>query len=188
MKTFKWTVGIVVGLVVLFLVVGLCLPRKFRVERSVTINAPPEKIHAVVGNFREWPTWTAWNTERYPDMEMTYTGPVEGVGAKSRWTSESAGTGEMEITASDPAKGIAYDLAFDDGAMKSQGGIDYAPAGGGALVTWHAEGDLGMSPISRYFGLLMDGMMGPDLAAGLANLKQRAEVDFAKEDAAKKEA
>ncbi len=149
MKLLKWVLGIVIGLVGLFLVVGLCLPRQFRVERSVTIQSPPEKIHAVVSNFREWPTWTAWNKERYPDMEMTYDGPEQGIGAKSHWKSESAGTGEMEITASDPAKGIAYDLAFDDGALKSHGGIDYAPAGGGTLVTWHAEGDLGFSPISR---------------------------------------
>jgi uncharacterized membrane protein len=177
MKTVKWIVGILAGGIVLLLIVGLCLPRQFRVERSVTIDAPAEKVHAVVSRFRDWPTWTAWNQERFPDLKMTYDGPAEGVGAKSHWTSEAAGTGDMEITASDPAKGVAYDLAFDDGAMLSQGGIDYAPSGGDTLVTWHAEGDLGWNPVGRYFGLLMDGMMGPDFEKGLANLKRRVEAD-----------
>jgi hypothetical protein len=141
------------------------------------VQAPAEAVHQVVNRFREWPTWTAWNSQRFPDLEMTYAGPAEGVGAKSHWASNSAGDGDMEITASDPAKGIAYDLAFDGGAMKSTGGIDYVPTSGGTIVTWHAEGDLGFNPVSRYFGLLMDGMMGPDLATGLANLKQRVESE-----------
>ena len=48
----------------------------------MTIDAPAEEIHAVVNRFREWPSWTAWNTERFPDLKMTYDGPAEGVGAR----------------------------------------------------------------------------------------------------------
>jgi hypothetical protein len=36
---------------------------------------------------------------------------------------------------------------------------------------------LGWSPINRYFGLMMDGMMGPDLEKGLTNLKDRVEAE-----------
>ena len=181
MKVIKWVVGIAIGLAALFLVVGLCLPRKFRVERSVTIAAPPQQIHPVVNRLREWPTWTAWNLQRYPDMKVSFDGPEEGLGAKYHWSGDSTGTGDLEITASSPAKGVSYALAFDDGALQSQGGLSYVAAADGTLVTWHHEGDLGFSPISRYFGLLMDGMMGPDLETGLANLKQRVEADAKKE-------
>jgi hypothetical protein len=31
-------------------------------------------------------------------------------------------------------------------------------------VTWTNDGDLGASPIGRWFGLFMDRMMGPDFA------------------------
>jgi hypothetical protein len=176
-KILKWVVGVGVGVVALLFLIGLCLPRQFRVERSTVIAAPREQIHPVINRFREWPTWTAWNKERYPDMEVTFAGPEEGIGAKYLWTGEETGQGEMEITATDPAKGIAYNLAFNDGQMLSTGGLDYAPDAGGTKVTWWAAGDLGWSPVGRYFGLMMDGMMGPDFAQGLANLKARVEAD-----------
>ena len=42
-------------------------------------------------------------------------------------------------------------------------------------VTWFNQGDLGWNPVSRYFGLLMDKMMGPDFEEGLENLRRKAE-------------
>jgi hypothetical protein len=176
-KIAKWVAGIVVGLLAFLFVVGLCLPRRFRVERTVLIGSAPDRVHRLVNRFEEWPTWTAWTKERYPDMEVTFSGPAEGVGSKYHWTGSESGTGDIEITASDPKRGIEYDLAFDNGAMLSTGAVAYEPEGEGTRVKWHAEGDLGWNPISRYFGLLMDGMMGPDLEKGLANLKARVEAD-----------
>ena len=41
--------------------------------------------------------------------------------------------------------------------------------------TWHNEGPLGMNPVARYYGLLMNKMMGPDFETGLHNLKVRVE-------------
>jgi len=37
------------------------------------------------------------------------------------------------------------------------------------------EGDLGHSPVNRWFGLFMDKLVGPDFDAGLANLKRLSE-------------
>jgi hypothetical protein len=177
MKILKWLGGILVGLLVVLLVVGLCLPRKFRVERRIVIDAAPDRIHRLVNRFREWPAWTAWNENRYPGMQVSFVGPDEGVGAKYHWTGEASGTGDMEITASDPARGIEYDLSFENGEMLSTGAIEYVPEGESTRVTWHAAGDLGWNPVGRYFGLLLDGMMGPDLEKGLANLKARVEAE-----------
>jgi len=36
--------------------------------------------------------------------------------------------------------------------------------------------DLGAGPIRRYFGLFMDGMIGPDYERGLGRLKTLAEA------------
>jgi len=38
------------------------------------------------------------------------------------------------------------------------------------------EGDLGRSPLNRWFGLFMDKLVGPDFEAGLANLKRLSEA------------
>ena len=37
-------------------------------------------------------------------------------------------------------------------------------------VKWVMEGDMGNNPIKKYFGLMMDKMMGPDFENGLKNL------------------
>lgn len=175
MKFAKWVIYVVVGLLCLTLVIGFCLPRQFRVERTIVIQAPPEQIHPLVNRFEEWPTWTAWNKERYPDMQVSLSGPKEGVGSRYHWTGTESGTGDIEITTSEPTRGIEYALSFENGEMLSTGAIAYSPEGSNTKVAWHAAGDLGWNPISRYFGLLMDGMMGPDLEKGLAQLKARVE-------------
>ena len=36
--------------------------------------------------------------------------------------------------------------------------------------------DLGGNPVNRYFGLIMDKMIGPDFEEGLAKLKEIAEA------------
>jgi hypothetical protein len=177
MKIAKWVGGIVVGLLAFLFVVGLCLPRRFRVERTMLIGSAPDRIHRLVNRFEEWPSWTAWNNERYPDMQVSLSGPAEGVGSKYHWTGTESGTGDITITASDPARGIEYDLSFENGEMLSTGAIAYVPEGESTRVTWHAEGDLGWNPVGRYFGLMMDGMMGPDLEKGLAKLKTRVEAE-----------
>lgn len=179
MKYLKWAGGIVLGLVLAFAIVGLCLPRVYHVERSVTIDASPERIHAIVDRLSEWPKWTAWTVERYPDMKVKFSGPEEGVGAHYEWDGESTGHGELELKTSDPTTGITYDMAFDHGAMPCTGGIRFDAAGTATKVTWFTDGDLGWNPINRCFGLMLDGMMGPDFQKGLENLKARAEAELA---------
>lgn len=174
MRFLKWF-GIGIGvLVLLVVIVGFCLPRKFHVERNLAIDAPPEAIYPVVARLREWPTWTAWTLERYPDMKIAFSGPEEGVGAKQTWEGKSSGKGSIEITTADPREGIAYDFSFD--GNPSTGGIKFLPGPDSTLVSWCSDGDLGLNPIGRYFGLLMDGMMGPDFEKGLSNLKKKVEA------------
>lgn len=176
MKVLKW-IGIVVGVAVaLFVIVGLLLPGRYRVERSVVIDAPPETIHPTISTLKEWPTWTAWTVEKYPDMKVTFTGPESGVGAHYAWEGESTGKGKLMLTKSDPATGVEYDMDFDDGKYVSTGGIKLEPDGAATKATWWNAGELGWNPINRYFGLMMDGMMGPDFQTGLNNLKQKVEA------------
>ena len=50
------------------------------------------------------------------------------------------------------------------------------PAEGGVKVVWVDAGDLGMNPMSRWFGLFLDGMIGPDFEKGLAKMKRLGEA------------
>ena len=68
-------------------------------------------------------------------------------------------------------------LELDFGAQgKSKSAIEFEPAAGGTKVTWTLDMDLGAGPVGRYFGLFLDGMIGPDYERGLGRLKTLAEA------------
>ncbi|MFN0087484.1 MAG: SRPBCC family protein [Blastocatellia bacterium] len=170
----RFLLGLVSVLAVL-VVVGFLLPASYRVERSVTMRAKPEDVFHHLHTLKTWPEWTAWNHQRYPDMKVSFRGPDAGIGATYDWDGKDVGQGYLTITAADPNKGIEYDLNFQNGEFLSKGGVTMAPAGEEVKVTWVNEGQLGSNPVNRYFGLMMDRMMGPDFEAGLMNLKQKLE-------------
>jgi len=174
LKVVKWLVIGVATLAVLFLVIGFLLPSKFNVSRSTQINAPAEKVYALLAAPREWPRWTVWN-RRDPGMKVTYSGAESGKGAKWAWESQSEGVGNMEFTAAEPGKRIEYVLVFPEFGMRSTGALTLLPSGSGTQVTWATVGDVGANPINHYFAALMDRMVGPDFEGGLANLKALAE-------------
>jgi uncharacterized protein YndB with AHSA1/START domain len=165
----------VVALLLLFAAAGLALPSRFRVERSVAIGAPAERVYVLISAPAEWKRWSAWN-QRDPDMRLEYHGPAAGTGAGWSWRSESEGNGAMEFTEAVPDQKVAYQLSFPDLGMQSRGLLTIDPAGNGVRVTWTNEGDMGANPVNRWFGLFMDRLVGPDFAAGLANLKKLAEA------------
>jgi hypothetical protein len=59
--------------------------------------------------------------------------------------------------------------------MQSTGQMRIDPQGSGVRITWRNEGDMGGSPVNRWFGLFMDRLVGPDFEDGLRNLKALVE-------------
>lgn len=160
--------------VVLLLATGFLLPSTYTAQRSITINAPVEKVFPLVVNQKEWKRWSVWN-QRDPNMALTYTGPEGAAGAKWTWKSKSEGNGGMEWSAVDANKRIGYVLRMEDMAPAT-GDLTFAADGNGTRVNWSINGDGGMNPIARWFGLFMDKLVGPDFDAGLKNLKKLAET------------
>ena len=109
-------------------------------------------------------------------MQISFAGPESGAGATYTWNGKSSGHGTLKITRAEPDKGVGYELDFENGKYVSTGAISLVDSGGLVTVTWSNEGNLGWNPVSRYFGLLMDRMMGPDFEEGLRNLKRGLEA------------
>ncbi len=173
MRTALKVMKYLIGILVLLLLVGFLLPSNYSAQRSVTVNAPAEKIFPFIANTKEWKRWTVWN-QRDPKMQITYSGPESGTGAKWSWKSKSEGNGSMEFTAIEPSKRLAYSLQMQD-MTPSLGDITLAPSGNGTKVTWVMNGDAGMNPLFRWFGFFIDKLVGPDFEAGLVNLKKLVE-------------
>ena len=174
MKIIKWVLGMLVALVLLLALGGLMLSPKFKVSRTVNVNAPPDKIYALVADPRRWKEWTVWN-QRDPSMQISYSGPPSGSGAGWAWQSKSEGDGRMTFTAAEPGRRLAYELFFPDFGTTSTGELLLQPTGTGTQVSWVMNGDMGSNPMFRWMTLFADRMVGKDFDGGLANLKALAE-------------
>ena len=167
--------GVIVALVLILVVVGLFLPRNFRVERAVVINAKPQVIFPLIGDLKNWSQWGVWY-ERDPKMTVTYSTVTTGVGAISEWTSKTEGHGKATITKVQAPLNLIYQLDFPEFGMTSTGSFVLIPDDNGTTkVIMGDEGVLSGNPLVRWMGVFMDNLVGPDFEAGLAKLKKVSE-------------
>ena len=167
-------VGIgVLAATVIVVGIGLLLPREYTVTRSVVIEAPRERIHALCCDLEQWPRWIPW-FRADPGLEITLGDVTCGLGAHQSWAGGN-GRGELTLTRCDPAWGVGFDLILDERGRRAVSTMCYADAAGGVEVTWQLAGDNGFNPLGRVAGLLMDMVVGPMFDEGLARLKLVAE-------------
>lgn len=175
MKRWKKIILGVLAAVGLFIVAGFLLPARVHVERSAVMNARPEAVFPYVATLKRWPEWTAWTTNRFPDMKTRFEGTESGVGAVMIAEGKSSGNGTVTITRAEATKGVWYELDFEHGTQLFHGAVTFEPSSGALKVMWRLETDMGTNPLKRWAGLLLDKLMGGDMATGLANLKQQVE-------------
>ena len=58
MKTLKIVAIVLVTLVVVFVLVGLWLPKEFKIERTVRVQAPVELVFDQVNDLKNWEQWS----------------------------------------------------------------------------------------------------------------------------------
>jgi len=173
MRVLKLAVLILLALVVVVVGIGAFLPKDFRVERSVEINASPELVFDEVNSLKKWDAWSPW-IARDPSIQNSFAGPEAGVGAKVRWTSEKSGEGTQTITLSERPTRIEMALDFGDMGQPSADWT-FEPSGDGVRVTWGLSGTAS-GVLGGYFAKMMDGWVGADYEDGLARLKKLAEA------------
>lgn len=173
MKILLKILGGLAALILVLMLVAFFFPRSYRVERSAVMQARPEAIFPQIADLRAWKNWGVWQ-ERDPGMKLEYSAQATGVGAWSSWDSAKEGRGKMTITEQTPTQ-VVYALEFPDFGTRSTGKIALVPEGGATRVVWTDEGDLGMNPMNRWFGLFIEGMIGPDFDKGLANMAKLVE-------------
>ena len=175
MRFVKRVVTVVFLFAVLLAAAAYLLPREVQVSRTTTIDAPPDTVFPLVNSLQEAATWSPW-LELDPSVRLAYTGPDSGVGNRMAWRSmhPDVGSGSQEITESTANAHVG--TALDFGEMgTATASYDLQPAGTGTMVTWSMIADMGMNPVARWTGLLMDRWVGDDFERGLINLKRVAE-------------
>lgn len=170
------TIAIIIALlIVAVLIYASTKPDTFRIERSTTIKASPEKISAYLTDFKQWAAWSPWE-DKDPAMKRTYSGAATGKGAVYGWEgNKNVGTGRMEVLDVQPQK-VTIQLDFLK-PFEAHNVTEFTmqPQGDATQVTWAMHGPANLMTKVVHVFMSMDKMVGPDFEAGLVKLKAAAE-------------
>ena len=148
-------------------------PAEYRIERSRTVVAPPEAVHAHVNDFRKWTEWSPWE-QKDPGLKRSYAGAPAGTGAVYAWSgNKEVGEGRMTITDSRPGQSVTIKLEFlKPFAATSIAQFDFVPSGPGTSITWSMSGRRGFEEKAFSAVADVDKLIGGEFEKGLAALDQ----------------
>jgi len=149
----------------------------FRVERSIAIAAPPERIFEAIADFHRWTAWSPWEGLD-PNMVRTYSGAEEGLGAIYEWEGKrKVGKGRMEVVQVAAPTRVDIQINFiKPFKSQNQSTFTLTPDGDGTNVTWSMVGPKTFA--TKVMGIFtsMDKLVGGDFEKGLAQLKASSEA------------
>jgi uncharacterized protein YndB with AHSA1/START domain len=172
----KTILFIVAAVVAALLAYAAFKPDSFRLSRSATIAAPPDKVFALINDLRRFNEWNPF-ARLDPQNSITYDTVTAGVGGAYNWQGEKSGAGRMQITESVPAQRVTAKLDFSK-PLEAHNLVDFtvqAQGDKGSTITWTMHGP--MPYLNRLMTIFfdMDKTVGKEFEAGLANLKMLAE-------------
>lgn len=178
MKKFFKIVGIILlSLIVLVLIAGLIAPKKFQIERSLTINAPREKVWLHINTLEACHQWSPW-IEGDPTVAVTYGGQSGTVGSTYTWNSKKVGAGTQTITKLDQGRRVESHLHFvEPFEGDADTFLDLQDEGGNTKVTWGFDTEYAYPKNVLLLIMPMKKMMGETFDKGLLNLKKLSEAN-----------
>jgi carbon monoxide dehydrogenase subunit G len=170
-------VGIVLAAAAVFVLVrAAMLPNDFRVSRSTLINAPREKVFALINDMNSFNQWNPF-AKMDPSTKTLYRGPASGPNAAFDWEGTGkAGKGSLEIVKSNAPATVIMKLDIVK-PMEGHNNVVFAlhTDGDATDVSWTMTGHYPY--VNRIFGAIfnMDKIIGGTFESGLADLKRMAE-------------
>ena len=169
-KLLKFLLAIVAVIVIAMLIVG----KSYHFEKSIVINASPEKVYSHLNSTKSFNEWNPW-FKMDPNLKLTYSGNPGQIGDKYCWEgNEESGSGCQEITALVPNQKQSTKMIFYK-PFESEATSDLIliPEGNATKVTWTMDCELDYP--MNLMKLFMDSQMGKSYDSGLNALKALAE-------------
>lgn len=154
------------GVIALFLVVAATRPAAYRVQRSLEVTAPPERVFAVLNDLRQFSNafvlFGAPLEKRDPQVQKTFEGQ------SFAWSGKEAGKGRLTITESVPGQKVVYALEFLE-PMASKATVTIALTG--TQLTWTMDGTHNFVGKAASVVMSFDKLLGADIEKSLVGLK-----------------
>ncbi|WP_372482944.1 SRPBCC family protein [Elizabethkingia anophelis] len=174
-KFFKIMLWLFAIVFILLTVTMFVLGKKYHYEKSITINATPDKIWPHINSMKALNEWSPYMSLD-PDMKRTYSGTSGEVGDTFMWESnkKEAGTGEQKLIEIVLGQSVKTSLHF----IKPNEGLGVAnlalnSEGNQTKVTWSLDTE--MNYPMNLMKLFMDGFMDDAYGRGLKSLKEISE-------------
>jgi effector-binding domain-containing protein len=176
MRIFKKILIILLSIILLFLIAGLFLPSKSVVKRQISINRSVDIPFMLINDLTKWKLWSPWYAMDTL-VTLTYSEPAEGTSAYYNWDSKNrnVGKGKVLITESKPFEHILIDLMFADWGTSKVEFLFENTSDSNCNVEWSMTSEHGWNIPSRWFGLMMDNMVGADFESGLSKIAEISE-------------
>tara|TARA_R110001599_G_scaffold151792_5_gene336809 strand:- start:17390 stop:18313 length:924 start_codon:yes stop_codon:yes gene_type:complete len=142
---------------------------KIDLNRSIEINASPDKVFKALNDFNHWPAWSPWLI-----LEPETIVKVAPDAKYYEWEGSRIGSGNMRITSEVENKSLDLDLTFLK-PWKSTAKVRFelAPTSDGTKLTWFMDSSL---PFFMFWmKKMMLGFIGMDYERGLNLLKDYVE-------------
>ena len=165
------SLAIVAGL---FLVVALVLPSSRHLVEKVETNRKLTIAFDSLNSLRRFKDWNPL-VLRDPRVQMTLSGPANGVGARLDFDSkeEGLGKGSWEITESIPREKVSYKIENEERGSNKRTSFMFKPTGRNnrnVEITQSYDVDYGWNLLGRYAGLYVSRHIGDDMKMGLSRI------------------
>lgn len=172
-------ISVLGGIAVVVVIGGLAVVARdenYRIDRSVRVQASPEKIFAVLRDFRQFEHWSPWE-KLDPRMKKTFEGETGSVGSFFHWSgNKKVGEGTMTVVEVKENEGVDLRLEFyRPFASRATARWSTAPTGDGSQsVTWTMKGKH-PNLIAKAAAPFVKSMLTKTFDEGLAKLKAYCE-------------
>lgn len=156
--------------------IGVIAPDETRVERSILIDAPRERVYALAADFHNWSAWAPFAGATEVDVAG------EGVGQTLRWSDAEAPlrSGEQTLAGLRPQERIDTILHFRP-LRSGKASLTFTETDEGVRAVWSFKARLRhgveawRKPFAAYEALILRREIGDTYALSLENLKRVAE-------------
>ena len=146
----------------------------YEIEKSVFVQAAPERVFEIVADFRTWTTWSPWLIAE-PSATVTVSEDAASIGSLYSWQGQVTGQGEVEHKRLVRGQLVEEELRFIKPFKSTcKTSFKLTPEGSGTRLVWDMKGAMPwfmfwMIPMLKTF-------IGMDYQRGLNMLKEWIET------------
>ncbi|MCS3531109.1 SRPBCC family protein [Chryseobacterium sp. JUb7] len=177
-KILKRIIIVLASILILWMVAAALISGDCKYEKSISINAPIDKVWQNTNTLKAMDQWSSWN-DLDPGMKKDWTGTTGQPGEKVCWSStkKEAGQGCQEVKKVDADhKRIDTDIVFlTPYKSEAHAYVTLTPEGNGTKATWGFTSKIPYPFTIMKLVMNMEDAIGKDYQEGLTRLKDLSE-------------